>query len=62
MAFKVVNKNLNGEEIELKGTIFRFAGNPGQEFQTREEAEKAIQKAKQFHPAKFFKKTEIKEI
>jgi hypothetical protein len=62
MAFKVVNQDKNGAEIELKGTIFRFAGNPGQEFETREEAEKAIQKAKPFHPARFFKATKIKEI
>jgi hypothetical protein len=59
--YKVVNVNLVGEQIELKRTIWRFAGNDGDRFDSVEAAQAALNKAKQFMPAKLFKASRIIE-
>ena len=59
--FKIINQDLAGNEIELMRTIFRFAGNEGSRYETIEQAEAALAKAKQFHKARFFKASRIVE-
>ena len=59
--YKVVNVNLVGEPIELKSTIWRFSGNEGDRFDSVEAAQAALNKAKQFMPAKLFKASRIIE-
>jgi hypothetical protein len=53
--YKVVNVNLIGEPIELYRTIWRFSGREGDRFDNVEAAQAALDKAKQFMPAKLFK-------
>jgi hypothetical protein len=59
--YKVVNVNLIGEPIELYRTIWRFSGREGDRFDNVEAAQAALDKAKQFMPAKLFKASRIVE-
>lgn len=59
--YKVMNVNLIGEPIELYATIWRFSGREGARYDSIEAAQAALDKAKQFMPAKLFKASRIVE-
>lgn len=52
----------NGNEVPLRGTVWAFSMDRAQQFATREEAQAALDKAKQFMKAAVYKKATIKEI
>jgi hypothetical protein len=56
--FEVV-LNQNGEDYELKGSIFRFPGNEGARYASEADAAAALLKAKPFMKAKSFKAAKV---
>lgn len=52
----------NGNEVPLRGTVWAFSMDRAQVFATREEAQKALDKAKMFMKVSVYKKAQIKEV
>jgi len=52
----------NGNEVPLRGTVWAFDMARAQKFVTREEAQKALDKAKMFMKVSIYKKAVIKEV
>lgn len=61
MAFIVLAQH-NGQAWPLRGTTFAFAIERAQRFDTREQAQAAIEKAKPFHKARVMKTAQIVEV
>lgn len=58
----IVTVTHNGNEVPLRGTVWAFSMDRAQIFATKEEAQAALVKAKQFMKAAIYKKAVIKEI
>ena len=52
----------NGNEVPLRGTVWAFSMDRAQRFETKEDAEKALLKAKMFMKPSIYKKAVIKEV
>ena len=52
----------NGNKVPLRGTIWAFTMDRAQQFETREAAQAALDKAKKFMKASIYKKAQIEEI
>ena len=52
----------NGETWPLKGTVWAFSMDRAQKFETREAAEAALTKARQFMKATMFRKAVIEQV
>ena len=59
--FIVVTPNAVGEMVPLRGTVWAFSMDRAQQFDTREDAQKALDRAKQFMKAKTYKASRIIE-
>ncbi len=62
MAFIVTVKNGAGEKVPLRGTVWAFAMERAQRFETREAAQAALDKAKKFMKARTYKAAQIEEV
>lgn len=60
--FIVTVTNGIGEEVPLRGTVWAFSMDRAQKFPTREAAQAALDKAKQFMKAATYKRAQIKEV
>lgn len=60
--FIVTNVNGLGEKVPLRGTVWAFSMDRAQKFETREAAQAALDKAKQFMKATVYKRSRIEEI
>jgi len=58
----IVTVTHNGNEVPLRGTVWAYSMDRAQKFETREAAQAALDKAKQFMRAAIYKKAVIKEI
>jgi hypothetical protein len=58
----IVTVLYNGEKWPLKGTVWAFSMERAQKFDSRDDAQKALQKAKPFMKAAIFKKAVIEEV
>ncbi len=61
MAF-IVTVAHNGTEWPLKGTFWAFSMERAQRFETKEQAQAQLEKAKKFMKVSMFKKAVIKEV
>lgn len=62
MAFIVTTPNKAGQPVPLRGTIWAFSMERAEKFETRELAQEALDKAKQFMPAKVYRAASIVEV
>lgn len=62
MAKFIVTVLHNGEKWPLRGTVWAFSMERAQQFDTREQAQAALDKAKKFMKAAIFKKATIEEV
>jgi hypothetical protein len=62
MASFIVTVVHNGNEVPLRGTVWAFDMSRAQKFESRDAAQAALLKAKQFMKASVFKKAVIKEV
>lgn len=60
--FIVTTEIALGERVPLRGTVWAFSMDRAQKFDTREAAQAALDKAKQFMKAKFYKAARIEEV
>ena len=58
----VTTKNAVGEKVPLKGTVWTFSMDRAEKFNTREDAQAALDKAKKFMKASVYKSAIIEEI
>jgi bisphosphoglycerate-independent phosphoglycerate mutase (AlkP superfamily) len=58
----VTTKNSQGERFPLRGTVWAFSMDRAQRFETVEQAQAALLKAKQFMKAATFKKAVIEQV
>lgn len=62
MAFIVTTKTGAGEKVPLRGTVWAFSMDRAQRFDTREQAQAALDRAKQFMKARTYKNSTIEEV
>lgn len=62
MAYIVTNTNGLGEKVPLRGTVWAFSMDRAQRFDTREQAQAALERAKKFMKATVYKRSQIEEI
>lgn len=62
MAFIVTTKNGAGETVGLRATVWAFSMDRATRYATREKAQAALDKAKQFMKVKTYKSAVIIEI
>lgn len=60
--FIVTVKNGAGEDVPLRGTVWAFSMDRAQKFDSREAAQAALDRAKQFMKARTYKAAVITEI
>lgn len=60
--FIVVTPNLAGELVPLRGTIWAYSMDRAQQFETRELAQAALDRAKKFTKASSYKQARIVEV
>lgn len=60
--FIVVTPNAVGELVPLRGTVWAFSMDRAQKFETKELAQAALDKAKQFMKARTYKAARIVEV
>ena len=58
----IVTVTHNGNEVPLRGTVWAFSMDRAQRFESREEAQAMLDKAKKFMKAAIYKKAVIKEV
>lgn len=61
MSFIVVTPNALGEMVPLRGTVWAYSMDRAQKFETREAAQAALDKAKQFMKVRTYKAAKIIE-
>lgn len=57
----IVTVTHNGNKVPLRGTVWAFSMDRAQEFDTREAAQAALDKAKKFMKVSIYKKAQIEE-
>lgn len=62
MAYIITTTNGAGEKVPLRGTVWAFSMDRATKHETRELAQAALDKAKQFMKAATFKKAVIEEV
>ena len=62
MAYIVTTRNGAGEKVPLRGTVWAFSLDRAQQFETREKAQDALDKARKFLKASTCKSACIEEI
>jgi len=60
--FVVTTRNGAGEKVPLRGTVWAFSMERAQQFETRELAQAALDRASKFMKAKVYKSAQIEEI
>lgn len=60
--FVVTILNGAGEKVPLRGTVWAFSMDRATRFATREDAQAALDKAKQFMKASVYKRAKIEEL
>lgn len=60
--FIVVTPNLAGQLVPLRGTVWAYDMERAQKFDTREQAQAGLDKAKPFMKAKTYKAAKIQEV
>lgn len=60
--FIVTTKNGAGEDVPLRGTVWTFSMDRATRYATRELAQAALDKAKQFMKAKTYKSSIIRQM
>ena len=58
----IVTVTHNGNRVPLRGTVWAFVMERAQVFDTREQAQAALEKAKKFMKATIYKKAVIEEV
>jgi hypothetical protein len=52
----------NGNEVPLRGTVWAFSMDRAQQFETQQQAQAALEKAKMFMKAAVYKKAVIRQV
>lgn len=60
--FIVTTPNALGERVPLRGTVWAFSMDRASQYDTREQAQAALDKAKQFMKAKTYRAARIEEV